>query len=557
LRFLFSVRFRLWAFCLGLFVLLVVSNLTLHRFIRLNDGGEGLQTAILLTSGAAILALLLLWFIARQVMLPLQLMAEALRRLNAGEHDVRMPPVSADEFGDMAIALRHFREHALKLDYLAYTDSLTDLPNRARLEKTLQRALPEHEVAQQSLALLFLDLDHFKSVNDSLGHRAGDQYLREATARLHKLVPPGATVHRYSGDEFAIVLPHQADDARLPSRLAEAAERLRAGMASGCTVGGHALAMSASIGVALFPQDVGGMDELISNADAAMFLAKRDGRNQVRFATRELTTTLRRRALLAGDIRRGIDAGEFDAFYQAIVNVATQRVDGAEALLRWRHPQRGLVMPGEFIPAAEETGTIAALGAACLDRACAQAARCAAAGRELRIAVNLSMHQLRGNELVQEVLDTLQRHRVQPSQLEFEITESVVMDQAEHSERVLARLRELGISLTIDDFGTGYSSLSYLQRFPIQRIKIDRSFVARIGASREAEAIVGATLAMARSLNLEAVAEGVETVAQMRRMLELGCPLQQGFLFTPALPGPEFEYWLEGAQQQLEALAAA
>jgi len=223
--------------------------------------------------------------------------------------------------------------------------------------------------------------------------------------------------------------------------------------------------------------------------------------------------------------------------------------------MRWRHPSRGLVMPGDFVPAAEESGAISALGLSCLDRSFQAMERFAASGRDLQVALNLSSRQLYNSRFVAQVAEIMAHHGVTPGRVEFEITESIMMEQPDDSVRMLRELHALGIGLSIDDFGTGYSSLSYVQRFPVRKIKIDRSFISRLLQSREAEAIVTATLSMARSLKLEVIAEGVETVAQMERLYELGCPLQQGFLFTPALPAPEFEYWLETAPKHLTRIA--
>lgn len=520
------------------------------------NGHAALLWANAVTFVAMVISLALMGLILRQIVLPLQRTARALRELQSGAKEPWLPPVGTDEFGDMALALRQFAEHARQLDRRAFEDALTGLPNRAALERALDEVLPQQAEGSAVLALMFLGLDHFKSVNDSLGHPQGDRYLQAAAQRLLQLAPSGGVkLFRYTGDQFALLRTGVNEDSRGDAGLRMLAEHLRVGMSMPFTLDGQPLSMSVSIGVAQYPRDAAGVDELVSGADAAMFQAKRGGRNQVQFASRELRHSVRTRTLLAGEIGHGIEAGEFEPFFQPIIDVAAGRVMGAEALMRWRHPVRGLVMPGEFVPAAEESGAIGALGSVCLERTCAQLARFTAGGRDMRVAVNLSARQLYSGDLLKEVQNCLSRHQVRPDQLEFEITESVMMVQPERAALLLQELRSLGLTLCIDDFGTGYSSLSYVQRFPVHKIKIDRSFIVRIGQSRETEAIVTATVAMCRSLKLDIVAEGVETVAQMRRLRDLGLVQQQGFLFTPALPVPEFEYWLETAPKQAEEIA--
>lgn len=515
---------------------------------------EALRWAERLTIVATALSVALVILTARQVIAPLRRTAAALRQIQAGETEVDLPTASADEFGDMALALRQFIEHARRLDEIAYTDPLTGLSNRARLERMLSEAVGEHDASGQSVALLFLDLDHFKNVNDSLGHRFGNLYLLAAAERLRGAAPREAALFRFSGDQFAVLLKHQPKGGDGTARWRTLAEQLRSGLSAPCRLDGQVIAMSASIGVAVYPRDAEDADEWLVAAEAAMYQAKNAGRNQVVVATPELTSRVRRRSFLAGDIWRGLDADEFEVFFQPVVDVAERRVVSAEVLLRWHHPTRGLVMPAEFVPAAEESGAISALGLYSLERACAQVERFVASGRPLGLAVNLSSAQMYNSDFVKAAAEAMQRCRVEPQRLEFEITETVMMKHPDRSARVLQELHALGVRLCIDDFGTGYSSLSYVQTFPIQKIKIDRSFVARIVSSREAEAIVTATLSMARSLKFEVVAEGVETVEQMRCLLELGCPLQQGFLFTPALPAAEFEYWMESAPTVLSQI---
>jgi diguanylate cyclase (GGDEF)-like protein len=521
---------------------------------------RSLDIASVLVVLAAALSCAVLLLIFRQVIRPLQRLAVSLQHLRMGRLDLDLPAPRADEFGEMSLALRQFQAHAQRLDTLAYTDTLTELPNRARLDLILPELLTQHDEQATPLAMLFVGLDHFKGVNDSLGHALGDRFLHAAAARLREHLPQGALMFRYGGDLFAVLLqhpPNEPEGGSFRERVRFAAEGLLRGLTGPVPIDGNMLMMGASIGVAVYPDDASSSGELVSSADAAMFQAKSSGRGQLRFATPNLTALVRRRMLLAGEVQRGLENAEFEVFFQPIVDVSRGTVPCVEALARWRHPTRGLVMPGEFVPAAEESGAIGALGHYCLERTCAHLGRFSASGLRVRAAVNVSSRQLYNQEFAQQVAQTLAQHRIEPSRIDLEITESIMMDDPEQSARLLKLLRDQGLGLCIDDFGTGYSSLSYVQHFPIQKIKVDRSFVAQLTHSREAEAIVLATLSMARSLGLEVVAEGVESVAQMRRLYEMGCTLQQGFLFTPALPPADFEYWLETAPKRLDEISPA
>lgn len=529
------------------------------RLAEIWRGREAAKDASVRAAGTAVITVTLLSFglvamIILQVLNPMHLLVNALRKLNAGQAGAQLPKVVPNEFGEMALALRQIQQRARQLDHLAYHDVVTGLPNRARLESTLPAMLTDYRSKGGSVALLFLDLDNFKSVNDAFGHGFGDRYLVVAAERLASVLPAGAQLFRYSGDEFTLLIPSLQPDTELLPGLNVATERILAAMSAPCRIDTHSLPMSVSMGVAVFPQDAESATDLLSSADAAMFQAKSAGRNQARHATPDLTASIRQRVFLSGDVRRGLEAGEFEVFFQPVIDVDLRQVVSVEVLMRWNHPVRGLLMPSEFVQAAEESGAIAELGLRGLDRACAQLARFRACAQSLNVAVNISSRQLYNAAFVKRVAEALQRHGVGAEGLELEITEGIMMEQPEESARVLHELHALGVGLCIDDFGTGYSALSYVQRFPIGKIKVDRSFVSRLLQSREAEAIVVATLSMARSLRIEVVAEGVETVAQMKRLQALGCPLQQGFLFTPALPAAEFEYWLDSAPELLKQI---
>jgi diguanylate cyclase (GGDEF)-like protein len=518
------------------------------------------QQASLIIMGLSVaFGLLLTAVVINSIIRPMQSTVKALRLVNAGETFIDMPPVRQDEFGDMAVALRQFRDQAENLRRLAYSDSLTGVGNRARLEESLSTAM---DVARQKaghLALLYIDLDNFRTVNDSLGHSAGDRYLCEAVDRLRRFAPDESLVCRYGGDKFTILLKdlYAANAEVLRATLRNVSNSILTGMVEPFELAGNLLPMSVSIGIAVFPEDGQTSEQLVSNADAAMYLAKRNGRNNMQFATPELTGDARRQLSIVTDIRRGLESSEFEPFYQPIVDTTTGFIAGAEALLRWRHPHRGIVAAGEFFPAAEASGLIHALGEQCIRRACAQAEKWArVADRKLRVSVNLSARQIEDRT----ALLFLQRLHAETGpavkNLDFEITETAILQHLDRAQATLKEIRELGHQLSVDDFGTGYSSLVYLQRFPVNRIKIDRSFVSRLGTSREAQAIIAATIALARSLDLDVVAEGVETAEQMRALRSMGCTLQQGYYFTPALPAPEFDVWCATAPQKLVEIAA-
>jgi len=511
---------------------------------------------IVVTGGLAIFLTLL---VIRSIIRPLQLTVSSIRQVNAGEIDINLPPVTADEFGDMAVALRQFRDQAERLRRLAYQDPLTGLGNRARLEERLQRAIEAARQSRESLALLYVDLDNFRAVNDKFGHKAGDRYLCEATARLHRFMPYDAFLCRYGGDKFTIMIEHLEAGPELEPQLREHADSLLRGLAESYPFGDHLLNMSVSIGIAIFPGDGETAEQIISSADAAMYVAKKQGRNTMRFAGAQLTGHMRRQLAVASDIRRGLERGEFEPFYQPVIDVERGKVVGAEALLRWRHPENGLLLPSEFIQVAEESGLINQLGELCLIKAHEQAQEWMMRDRRLRIAVNLSVRQVHDGKILQ-ILRGLRSVPGAPAErlIEFELTESALLDTTEYSQKVLGEIKKLGFRIGLDDFGTGYSSFSYLQRLPIDKIKIDRLFVTSMGISKQALAIVSATLTLAQNLDLAVVAEGIESPEQMRQLRILGCKLQQGFFFTRALPASEFEAWANTFEQNgIAALTAA
>lgn len=437
-----------------------------------------------------------------------------------------------------------------QIRYLAFFDGLTGLPNRRLFRDRLDHALETARRHQRMTAVLFLDLDRFKRVNDTLGHGVGDELLRAAGERLGAsmrttdCVGRGHSsegeplVARLGGDEFIILLGEISrvqDAARVALRVVEA-------LAAPFPLGGHELTVTASIGIAVFPFDAEGAEDLMKNADTAMYFAKEQGRNNYQFYTESMNATAFERLVLEERLRRAVERREFVLHFQPLVEAATGRIVGAEALVRWHHSELGLVPPLSFIPLAEETGLIVPLGDWVLEQACAQAVAWQAKGLPpLRLAVNVSGRQFRTPGFIDGVARVLVNSGLAPHLLDLELTETVIMADAQENIQALQRLKELGVKVTVDDFGTGYSSLSYLKRFPLDTLKIDRSFLVGVPGDPDHVAIATAIIAMARSLRLSLVAEGIETEAQLAFIRDGGCQEFQGYLVSAPLPADRFE----------------
>ena len=421
-----------------------------------------------------------------------------------------------------------------KIHHLAHHDTLTGLPNRFSLHQRLTQAIASVRRESRSLAVMFLDLDHFKSINDTLGHPVGDRLLVAVSQRLKACVRDSDVVARLGGDEFVVVMT-DVGEAPVGAVSAMAAKILQR-LTMPHVVDGRELHATPSIGVAVFPDDGNDADTLMKNADVAMYHAKSRGRHNFQFFAASMNVAAEERVALEGSLRHAIDAGELLLHYQPQIDAVSGKVVGVEALVRWQHPERGMIPPVKFIPLAEETGLIEPLGLWVLDAACRQLwSMSRRHGAGLRMAVNLSARQLRQESLVDRVRELIATYEVAPGGLELEITESVAMDDPDLTIEVLRRLRELGVVLAIDDFGTGYSSLSYLKLLPIQRLKLDRSFVSEIETDHNDAIICSATIALAHSLGLEVVAEGVETEAQLTYLKYLGCDIIQGYYFSRPL----------------------
>ena len=431
----------------------------------------------------------------------------------------------------------------LHLNFLAQFDPLTGIPNRQFFNDQLNRATARASRDGRKVALLFLDLDAFKVVNDTLGHDAGDRLLKEVATRIGRSVRSGDVIARLGGDEFAVMLEG------LPSaREVEAvASSLLDVVSQPYHIADRQLSITTSIGITMYPNDHSDTQMLLKNADIAMYQAKENGRNNFQFFHEQMHADLMAYHELEGDIREALRLGEFHLAYQPKVNVRLSRLQGLEALLRWTSPKRGTVSPSDFIPVAEESGHIIPLGYWVLDQVCATLRAWQDRGlTPVPVSVNVSARQFQQANFHKRVAEVLQKHAIDPSLIEIELTEGLVMDDIRNAQAELARLKGIGVRISIDDFGTGYSCLSYLRRFPIDVLKIDKSFVQEIGGSRDGESIIDAIISLAKSLRLETVAEGVETTGQLHFLLDHGCHVAQGYLFGKPM-----------LQQYVEPLLAA
>jgi diguanylate cyclase (GGDEF)-like protein len=430
--------------------------------------------------------------------------------------------------------MRRKDEH---IRHQAYHDTLTGLPNRSLLQNRLDHGIKAAQRDEARIAVLFIDLDRFKVINDGLGHFVGDELLRQAALRLTESVRASDTVSRQGGDEFVILasIDHITDAVHI-------AEKVVADMNLPFEIAEHRLNVGASVGISVYPQDGEDAATLLRNADVAMYAAKDAGRGTFRFFDAAMNDRAQHRLTMEAALRRALANNEFELFYQPKVCLADRRYCGMEALIRWRDPVLGLISPLDFIPLAEETGLIEPIGTWVLETACAQMRRWADRGMVAGpVAVNVSARQLDDPQFAAKLEAILKHHGLDASQLQLEVTESTVMSDPEVAIEALSKLAALGSTIAIDDFGTGYSSFSYLKRLPIHLLKIDRSFVTDIGHSREDEEIVTAIIQVALALKLMVVAEGVETQQQADFLNGLGCHFAQGYLYAKPLPLAEFE----------------
>ncbi|MCZ8515829.1 EAL domain-containing protein [Paenibacillus filicis] len=450
---------------------------------------------------------------------------------------IRLVPIIIDNqvVGVFAIGkdITEHKQAEETINHMAYHDALTDLPNRRLFIEQLTLGLVQAERGSYKLAVMFLDLDRFKYINDSLGHTFGDRLLQTIADRLHQCISTTGMIARMGGDEFTILLPVVIDE----NTVVQTAESIIEAINQPILIDGRECSVTTSIGISLYPDDGSDAQTLMMNADAAMYRSKEINRNTYEFFNPVMSVQASERLEVAQELHKALDRNEFVLVYQPQLHFESGQITGVEALVRWQHPRRGMVSPVEFIPLAEETGMIVPIGEWVLRTACRQNKAWQDAGYgPMRVAVNLSAYQFKQSNIVQKVDEILQETGLKPEYLELEITESISMQNADYVIETLDQLNRLGIQISIDDFGTGYSSLSYLRDFPIHRLKIDRSFVNDITASDGDAVIAASIIAMARSLNLEVIAEGVETEKQFEFLLSKGCNEMQGYFISKPLP---------------------
>ncbi len=515
-------------------------------YLRLGLSQENLQKRVreLLLSTALFTALLVLIgsilaiFLSRRITMPLAKLKTATQMLSQGNFDTTVPVQSNDEIAELANGFEHMRlrlrDYRDQLVHDALHDVLTGLPNRALFIDRLDHAIIAAKRRPGFLfAVLFIDIDEFKIVNDSLGHAVGDLLLIDFSKRLTTCVRPGDTVARLGGDEFAVLL----EDIGGQGNAIYIASRILTDFVKPLKIAGQEIFTSSSIGISLSSAGCESHEQILRDADLAMYRAKAQGRGNYAIYEDTMHVHAVRRLQLETDLRRAVERREFVAFYQPVLTTTDRKVVGFEALARWQHPEQGLISPAEFLPLAEETGIIVAIDRMVLEQACEQMLRWSWMYPEsgLRfISVNLSNRSLVQEDLIDHVASVLRKTGLDPARLKLEITESVIMENPEMTLSLLAKLRDLGVKLFIDDFGTGYSSLSYLLRMPIHGLKIDRSFIHRIGNGKESEnsAVVKAILSLSADLNIDAIAEGIETDRQLEQLSLLHCAYWQGYLFS-------------------------
>jgi diguanylate cyclase (GGDEF)-like protein len=509
-----------------------------------------LQSALLLiTIFGVLISIVGSMLTARSVTRPIAALTQFSQRIGQGDYTQAIEIVQNDEIGQLAQAFNVMQEgiaeREKRITELAYMDRLTGLPNRALFNDRLQQAIASAQRNGKPLAIMMMDLDRFKYVNDTLGHPIGDMLLCEVAKRLRSTLQRQTdTVARLGGDEFAVLLPN--DD--LPAARLLATRLLHA-LEQPIMIEGQLVDVGASIGIVTFPANGNDMNVLLRRADIAMYVAKRSNLGFALYDERHDQNNAERLSLMS-ELRQAVEEDELTLYYQPKVDLATHRVNAVEALVRWDHPTRGFVSPDQFIPFAEQTGYIKTISRWVADKAIAQCAAWRARGIDIEVSVNVSARELIQSSLPEIFLALLQKHDVPPASIWIEITESAIMDDPNHAIETLDRLHALGIRLSIDDFGTGYSSLSYLKRMPVDELKIDKSFVMGMANHKDDETIVRSTIDLGHNMGLKVVAEGVEDESMMLRLKELHCDLAQGFHLSRPLPPAKLELWLSGWTRQ-------
>jgi len=529
--------------------------------------GNFVLISVVIVSGLIFLVYLLSVRMQRTISDPLVQLEQISRKVSdSGNYAIRVPHYGEDEIGSLAHSFNQMLEtievnqkerntanEALRLNkkrleravkdlqYLANYDSLTQLPNRALCMDRIKYALKRASRTSTQVSILFLDLDHFKDVNDSLGHAVGDQLLKATSQRLLEKIRSEDTLARLGGDEFVIIL----NELNSTQDVITIVEKIVTSFETPFQLSNYEVNTTVSVGVCMFPNDGADVDSLMKAADAAMYKAKEVGRNTYEFYEAALNKLAIRRHQLANELRQAIPNGELSLVFQPQLRLEDNKIIGAEVLLRWQHPVLGNISPAEFVPIAENTGLIKEIGNWVLDNACEKIAKCRSLGCEIRLAVNLSALQFRQTDLPEQIANTLKKYKLSPSLLEVEITESMLMRDVSQAISILERLKDMQIRIAIDDFGTGYSSLSYLRRFPLDALKIDRSFIDELVVDADDTAITLAIISMAKSLRLEVIAEGVETAQQKEFLAQNSCDDIQGYHFSRPLTFADFTSFIQ------------
>jgi diguanylate cyclase (GGDEF)-like protein len=454
-------------------------------------------------------------------------------------------------------AIRYSLRHAQSMERLlheALHDSLTGLPNRTKFSEVLSDALKKSKrINPPKFAVLFLDLDRFKVINDSLGHLIGDKLLIETSNRLQNCLRPYDVVARFGGDEFVVFL-HEGKTSEL---VVEIAERLQREICAPFVIDGHEIFTTASIGITMYEESYEVPEDILRDADSAMYQAKSEGKACCRVFQKSMHASNINLLQIENDLRRAIERKDFRVFYQPIIDLKSRKITEFEALVRWEHPENGIIMPNDFIPVAEETGLIIPIGRWVLEQSCRQIRKWEEkffSDGTLAISVNLSAKELMNPEIKGSIQETIQLTGIKPHTLKLEITESMVMENTELALKILSDLCKLGVKISSDDFGTGYSSLSYIHKFPFHRLKIDRSFISKMDKDEKSEEIVRTIILLAKNLAMETVAEGIENEQQLRRLCELGCNYGQGYLFSKPMPVAGIEDLMLNNLSQIENL---
>ncbi len=512
---------------------------------------------ICLVAGAALASALLVGMrLGNAIAARLGRLQAGVQYMAAGHYEERVAVDGGDEIGSLQKAVNQMaadlqasrrrqeedlereKSSARQIEHLAYYDKLTGLPNRSLFSRLLERSIAEARRHKHQVAVMFVDLDRFKNINDTLGHDAGDALLKEAAVRAKAVLRDSDAICRLGGDEFVVLV----GDAGGPEAMATVAQKILAALAIPYRIADHEFRITASIGISAFPGDGSDEASLMKHADIAMYQAKEDGKNTFAFYADSLNTHSVERLAFESSLRHALEESQFEVYYQPKVDCGSGRMTGVEALLRWHHPDLGLVPPVKFIPIAEETGLIIPIGRWVLETACRQQVEwCRQGLAPMSVAVNLSGHQLADERLLADVDAALAATGIDPTMLEIEITESVLMRDVRKGIEVLGAFKQRGIRLSIDDFGTGYSSLSTLKLFPIDTLKVDRSFVRELPLNQDDRAIADAIIAMGNTLGLSVVAEGVETADQVDFLRAHGCSQMQGFFFSRAVPAAQIE----------------